>query len=120
MNLAAGYSFKIEEIACSTGKVSFLQAALPLLNRIVLALAFNCLMCSSVTSGHPLLATVPLTSGHLSSLSRTPSPSVSGHGHPPFSARPATVGHLSEPSVTPSPSVSGHPFIDFRPATSGH
>jgi hypothetical protein len=47
-------------------------------------------------------------SGHLSSLSKTPSPSVSGQGQPAFSFGPATVGHLSSLSAIPSLSVSGH------------
>jgi hypothetical protein len=78
----------------------------------------------------------------LSSLSKTPSPSVSGQGQPAFSFGPATVGHLSSSysifisvwtpfnaakpntsgqasslSATPS-SVSGQPF-NAKPNTSG-
>jgi hypothetical protein len=59
--------------------------------------------------GQPWFATVPLTCGHLSSLSNTPSPSVSGQGQPAFSLGPATVGHLSFYQL-PSPSVSGQPL----------
>jgi hypothetical protein len=61
---------------------------------------------------------VPLTCGHLSSLSNTPSPSVSGQGQPAFSLGPATVGHLSFLSAT-SPSVSGQPFNETGPASLG-
>jgi hypothetical protein len=53
------------------------------------------------------------TSGHLSSLSKTPSPSVSGKGQPAFSFGPATVGHLHL-SATPSLSVSGHPSMQLN------
>ena len=52
--------------------------------------------------GHPLFARVPARLGQSSSLSATPSPSVSGH---PFNAlSPATSGHKSLGSATPSPS----------------
>jgi hypothetical protein len=80
----------------------------------------------------------------LSSLSKNPSPSVSGQGQP-ASFGPATVGHLSSLSAThlyqhqdnlsmqlnqihleasslsaiPSPSVSGQPFNAAKPNTSG-
>jgi hypothetical protein len=108
----------------------------------VLPYSFNFIITASDSSGQPLLATVPFTSGHLSSLSKTPSPSVSGKGQPAFSFGPATVGHLSL-SATPSlsvshlsmklnqirrdkhhshqqpPSVSGQPFNVAKPNTSG-
>src|SRR6476660_3629981 len=116
LNLEVGYSFKIAAIDCNTGNVCFWKEDLPELNKIVLAYAFNFLIASSETSGHPLLATVPLTSTHLSSLSATPSPSVSGQGQPAFSAGPLTSTHLSTLSATPSPSVSGQPFIEAGPA----
>ena len=64
-----------------------------------------------------MFATEPTTSGHLSSLSKTESPSVSGQGQPAFSLGPLTVGHLSAASVTPSASASGHPFKATKPAT---
>src|SRR5688572_24185887 len=118
MNLELGYSLKILFMFSRTAKVSFLNVDLPLLNRIVLAYSFSFLITSSVTSGHPLLATVPLTSGQRSSLSSTVSPSVSGHGHPPFSLGPLTSGHLSDLSAIPSPSASGQPCRLARPATS--
>jgi hypothetical protein len=58
----------------------------------------------------------PATSGQASSLSATPSPSVSGQ---PFNAaKPATSGQSSL-SWIPSPSVSGQPLNSFKPATSG-
>ena len=47
--------------------------------------------CGKDLSGQPL--SVPASLGHASSLSRTPSPSLSGHGHPLFS--PASFGHAS-------------------------
>jgi hypothetical protein len=109
----------------------------------VLPYSFNFIITASESSGQPLLATVPFTSGHLSSLSKTPSP-VSGKGQPAFSFGPATVGHLSSVLLhlyqcldtlsmqqnkyvwtsiihisNPSPSVSGQPFNVAKPNTSG-
>src|SRR6056297_642437 len=96
--------------------------------------------------GHPILLAGPGVSIHLSSLSGTPSPSVSGQpfvadgpysflhsslpsgtpspslsiiGQPLFSLLPGTLGHSSELSGTPSPSVSGQPPKIFGPASSG-
>ena len=76
---------------------------------------------TSAGLGHPLYSGNPGTSGQASSLSRTPSLSVSFQGHPLFSAGPATSGHSSSLSRTPSPSVSGqgHPWFSTGPATSG-
>jgi hypothetical protein len=63
-------------------------------------------------------AAKPNTSGQASSLSATPSPSVSGQ---PFNAaKPNTSGQASALSWIPSPSVSGQPLNSFKPATSGH
>ena len=72
------------------------------------------------SSGHPLLATVPASFGHSSSLSKTESPSESGHGHPLFPLGPTVPGQLSSPSVMPSPSESGQPDNVNNPATFGH
>ena len=66
-----------------------------------------------------MLDATPASFGHLSSLSNTPSPSVSGQGQPLFSAGPAVFGHLSFPSTTPSPSASGHPLLALVPASVG-
>ena len=72
----------------------------------------------SITSLQPLFSIVPNSSGHLSSLSIIPSPSVSGH--PKNSCVPALFGQLSSLSIIPSPSVSGQPKNSGRPASSGH
>src|SRR5690606_4473417 len=92
---------------------------LPRSNRMVLEYSFSSLITSTVGSGHPLFSTVPATSGHSSSLSRTPSSSISSQGQPLLSASPASLGQSSSLSLTPSPSASGHPFRDSRPATVG-
>src|SRR5690606_12309488 len=103
------------------GSVSSLNVALPELNKMILAKSFSFFITASVISGHPLLATVPAISGHASSLSRTPSASVSSHGHPLFSISPASSGQLSSLSRFPSDSVSshGHPLFSISPASSG-
>ena len=66
-----------------------------------------------------MFATVPASEGQSSSLSKTLSPSLSGHGHPPFSLGPATFGHLSLESVILSPSESGQPSKEAKPALLG-
>ena len=80
-----------------------------------LSLAFT----DSFISGQPLLEAGPGVLGHLSILSGTPSPSVSGSlfactiGHP-FTSTGVLIGvlaHLSRESGTPSPSESGSAFI---------
>jgi hypothetical protein len=79
-------------------------------------------LATSFGLGHPLYSGRPGTVGQASSLSKIPSPSVSGQGQPLFSAGPATVGQASSLSITPSPSVSGQgqPLFSTGPATSGH
>ena len=72
-----------------------------------------------MSSGHPLLSTFTpfAVPAHLSSLSATPSPSVSGQ---PFRLTgPANSGHASSLSAIPSLSESGHPFSEVTPATVG-
>ena len=66
-----------------------------------------------------MFSTGPGTVGQASSLSSTPSPSVSGQGQPLFSTGPATVGQASSISGIPSPSVSGQPWNWAKPNTSG-
>jgi hypothetical protein len=66
---------------------------------------------TGVISGQPLFEAGPASLIHSSSLSTTPSPSVSGQGHPLFAAGPATVGQASNLSTTPSPSPSGQPLF---------
>src|SRR5690606_5775192 len=117
--LALGNWFITLAILSNTAKDCSWKVDLPVLNKIVLPYSFNCLMCSSLTSGHPLLDAGPATSGHSSSLSKTPSPSVSGQGQPLFSFGPASSGHSSCASAIPSPSVSGHPLNSFNPGSSG-
>src|SRR5215468_6858877 len=65
-------------------------------------------------SGQPSASSKPFlvsgSLGHLSSLSRMPSPSLSGSGQPSASSKPSlssgSSGHLSSASGMPSPSVS--------------
>src|SRR5690606_4016176 len=77
----------------------------------------------STISGHPLLATVPNSSGHWSLESQTPSPSLSGHPlHPSIEeATPGVSGQSSSTSRIPSPSLSriGQPLFAAGPASSG-
>jgi hypothetical protein len=136
-------TFKIAVIDCNTVS-TLLESRFTRIKQDYFTVVVYVFITSSETSGQPWFATVPLTCGHLSSLSNTPSPSVSGQGQPAFSLGPATVGHLSfyqlhlsisirttfetgpaslghssSLSAIPSPSVSGHPFNAAKPATSG-
>src|SRR5690554_4075583 len=114
------YSFMISTIASSASSDSGLMVALLMSNSTVFEYSFSSCTTSTVGSGHPLLEAGPATSGQSSSLSNTPSPSVSSHGQPLFSAGPGSLGHSSSLSITPSPSASGHPLVDAGPASVGH
>ena len=86
MKVALGNSFMIFTIPSNFSSTPFLKVDLPELNRIVLAKSSNFFSATLVItgSGHPLLDAGPASVLQLSSLSNTPSPSVSGQGHPPF------------------------------------
>ena len=57
-----------------------------------------------------MLATDPASEGQSSSLSRTLSPSLSGHGHPPLALGPATFGQLSLVSLVSIGADSPNPL----------
>jgi hypothetical protein len=67
-------------------------------------------------SGQPWLAAVPATSGHLSSLSKTLSPSVSGHGQPAFSLGPLTEGQNNFLNAQATGAKSSVPYERVRAA----
>src|SRR5215813_9934815 len=66
----------------------------------------------------------PGSFGHLSLMSRIPSPSLSGSGQPSSSWKPSrssgSFGHLSTVSGMPSPSLSGsgQPSASWKPSLS--
>ena len=81
--LAVGYFSITETILSRTGGVPSVKTLAPNANLIPLDNSvINTLSSAEGPSGHPSFDTGPANSGHLSSLSTTPSPSVSGHGQP--------------------------------------